>query len=162
MENLKEKIEELLNTKITKTTVVKSNNSKENEYEISITFNGNLIEMKSLFDITAYNDELKKIGKEPLNLHYEKYGKCKKGISYNEKVKMFEDNVSAMLIGSIFIGQITKEDFSDIYELLRNDNILIPYLPIFRYKDRVMCMATSEAHDDFEHGKYAIYSLADK
>lgn len=103
-----------------------------------------------------YNEELKKIGKEPLNLDYEEYGKCKKETPYEDKVKRFEDNISAMLHSAMFIGQITKQNLSDAYELLKNENVLIPHLPIFRYNDRVMCMATGEVHDDFEHGKYAI------
>lgn len=103
-----------------------------------------------------YNDELKKLGKEPLSLNYEEYGECKKETLYEDKVKRFEDNISAMLHSAIFIGQITKENLSDAYMLLKNENVLVPHLPVFRYNDRVMCMATGEAHDDFEHGKYAI------
>lgn len=51
MENLKEKIEELLKTKIIKVSTLKTyQNNDDDNYEISIAFNGNLIEMKSLFD----------------------------------------------------------------------------------------------------------------
>jgi hypothetical protein len=51
MENLKTKIEEVLKTKILKVDVIKTDDNKENEYQISITFNGNLNDMKSLFDL---------------------------------------------------------------------------------------------------------------
>jgi len=90
------------------------------------------------------------------NLDYEKYGKCKKDTPYDEKVKMFEDNISGMLHSATFIGQITKQNLSDAYELLKNENVLVPYLPIFKYNDKVMSMGTGEINDDFEHGKYAI------
>lgn len=53
MENLKKKLEELLETKIIKVSTLKTDTNKDDEYQISITFNGNLIEMKSLFD---YNE----------------------------------------------------------------------------------------------------------
>jgi hypothetical protein len=94
-----------------------------------------------------------------MNLDYEKYGKCKKDTPYDEKVKMFEDNISRMLTNSTFIGQITKQNLSDAYELLKNENVLVPYLPIFRYNDKVMCMGKGEINNDFEHGKYAILTM---
>ena len=53
MKNLKEKLEELLETKIIKVSTLKTDTNKDNEYQISITFNSSLNEMKSLFD---YNE----------------------------------------------------------------------------------------------------------
>lgn len=103
-----------------------------------------------------YNGELKKLGIEPLNLDYENYGKCRKDRPYDEKVKMFEVNVSSMLHSATFIGQITKQNLSDVYKLLKNENILVPYLNIFRYNDKVMCMASTPKNDNFEYGKYMI------
>jgi len=92
-----------------------------------------------------------------LNLDYEKYGNCsKKDTTYDEKVKIFEDNVKIMMMSSTFIGQISKLNLGDMYELLKNDNILIAHLPIFRYNDRVMCFSKGEINDDYEHGKYKI------
>ena len=55
MENLKKKLEELLETKIIKVSMHKTEANKDDEYEISITFNGNLVEMKSLFDYDEHN-----------------------------------------------------------------------------------------------------------
>jgi hypothetical protein len=89
-------------------------------------------------------------------LDYEKYGKCKKDTPYEDKVKMFEDNISVMLYRATFIGQITKQNLSDVYELLKNENVLVPYLNIFRYNDKVMCMASTPKNDNFEYGKYMI------
>jgi len=40
MENLKKKLEELLETKIIKVSTHKTEANKDDEYEISITFNG--------------------------------------------------------------------------------------------------------------------------
>lgn len=91
-----------------------------------------------------------------INLDYEKYGKCKKDTPYDEKIKMFEDNISGMLYNATFIGQITKQNLSDVYELLKNENVLVPYLNIFRYKDKVMCMGETPKNNNFEYGKYAI------
>ena len=89
------------------------------------------------------------------NFHYEKHGKCKKDTPYEEKVKIFENNVSFMLKNSTFIGQITKENLTDIYQLLKNKNLLVASLPIFRYSDKVFCFGTGTINDNFEHGKYA-------
>jgi len=47
MENLREKLEKFLKTKI---STIKTDINKDDEYQISITFNGNLIDMKPLFD----------------------------------------------------------------------------------------------------------------
>lgn len=80
----------------------------------------------------------------------------KKDTQYNEKVKIFEDNVSFMLKNSTFIGQITKENFNDIYQIIENKNLLVPSLPIFKYNDKVFCFSTGKINDDLEHGKYAI------
>jgi hypothetical protein len=60
-----------------------------------------------------------------------------------------------MLKNSTFIGQITKENLTDIYQLLKNKNILVASLPIFRYSDKAFCFGTGKINDDFEHGKYA-------
>jgi hypothetical protein len=53
MENLKDKIEELLNTKILKIEVWKADDNINDEYTYKIMFHGNINEMRSLFD---YND----------------------------------------------------------------------------------------------------------
>jgi hypothetical protein len=50
MENLREKLEKFLKRKIIKISTIKTDINKDDEYQISITFNGNLIDMKSLFD----------------------------------------------------------------------------------------------------------------
>jgi hypothetical protein len=42
---MKKKIEELLETKIIKVSTIKTDTNKDDEYQISIMFNGNLIEI---------------------------------------------------------------------------------------------------------------------
>lgn len=66
---------------------------------------------------------------------------CKKTTPYDEKVKMFKENISFTLIGSIHSNQFTESDFNDVFKLIENENILIPPLPIFRYNNKVMCMS---------------------
>lgn len=56
MENLKKKIEEILETKIIKISVSHEEDNKDDEYQISITFNGNIKELRSLFDFDYYDD----------------------------------------------------------------------------------------------------------
>lgn len=96
-----------------------------------------------------------------LNLDYEKYGKSKKGTTYDEKLKTFKEGVVSMLMNSTFIGQINEPNLNEMFELLKNKNVLVPHLPIFKYGDRVMCLAKGEINDDYEHGKYKILTVDD-
>lgn len=91
---------------------------------------------------------------------YEKYGILHKNISYDEKVKTFESNVTSRLI-SMKIKSLTKEEHEDAYELLKNENVLVPNLPIFRYNGRVMSIPSDLKNENFDDGKYLILSASE-
>ena len=80
-------------------------------------------------------------------------------IGYHKKVEIFENNLKSMLKTSAFITRIAQENLNDLYELLKNKNAIVPFLPVFKYDNKVMCMAKSQVSDDFEHGKYEILTV---
>ncbi|MFW5847663.1 MAG: hypothetical protein ACOCVF_01975 [bacterium] len=96
---------------------------------------------------------------ETQNLEYEKHGICKKNISYDEKVNLFEHNIYYFLNKFILNDQITKSNLREMYELLKNENLLVAPLPIFRYNDNVLCFNSGRKNDNFEHGKYGILTV---
>jgi hypothetical protein len=92
--------------------------------------------------------------KEAEYLKYGSYRECEKNTPYEDKVKMFEINLGSMFYSpTLFIGHITKENLTDIYELLKNENVLVPQLPVFKYNGKVMSLSDG-GRNTYEFGKY--------
>lgn len=100
------------------------------------------------------NDEIKSKDLDFSKIEFENTAVARHDLSYEEKVNIFEQNVMFRLESSIYIGQITKDDLKDVYELFNYDNLILTKLSIFMYNGKVMSMSGGGIHNDFEHGKY--------
>lgn len=100
------------------------------------------------------NDEIKSKDLDFSKIEFENTAVARHGLSYDEKADIFEQNVNFRLKTSAYIGQITKEDMKDVYELFNYGNLILTKLSIFMYNDKVMSMGGGGIHNDFEHGKY--------
>lgn len=75
-----------------------------------------------------------------------------------EKTLAFKENIVSQLSNLNNIGQITLSNLERIMSLLSHENVIVPYLPIFRYKGRVMSMGLS-SNDNYEVGKHEILTV---
>ena len=100
------------------------------------------------------NDEIKSKDLDFSKIEFERAAVAHHGLTYEDKVNIFEQNVIFRLETSIYIGQITMDDMKDVYELFNYDNLILTKLSIFMYNDKVMSMGGGGIHNDFEHGKY--------
>ena len=100
------------------------------------------------------NDEIKSKDLDFSKIEFERTAVAHHGLTYEDKVNIFEQNVIFRLETSIYIGQITMDDMKDVYELFNYDNLILTKLSIFMYNDKVMSMGGGGIHNDFEHGKY--------
>lgn len=88
----------------------------------------------------------------------ENFTNCKKNENYDEKVKIFIKNNKYEIEKSQRINKKNSVDFSEIYKLFYNKNIILPNLPIFRYEGITMCFASGEVNS-YEYGKYEELTL---
>jgi hypothetical protein len=75
-------------------------------------------------------------------------------VTYEIKLKNFKQNLVYLFGNSIFISQITEQNFENVFELLKNDNLLVAPLPVFRYYEKVFAMSNSDKIKTFDDGKY--------
>jgi len=75
-------------------------------------------------------------------------------VTYEIKLKNFKQNLVYLFENSTFISQIIEQNFENVFELLKNDNLLVTPLPVFRYYEKVFGMSNGEKTHTFDDGKY--------
>ena len=82
-------------------------------------------------------------------------------MTYSDKLRILNENIEFSLNKSMFLTKLTDINLNEIFELLKNENILITDLPVFKFKNKTMCFAKGEINDDYEHGKYEILTVSE-
>ena len=93
-------------------------------------------------------------------MNNEKYCVCCKGVPYDEKFNIFQENINMTLKNSPVNNSIIKQKLNDVYGVLKNKNVIVPHLPIFRYNNKLMSVIGRD-NDNIKHGKTMILTVSD-
>lgn len=76
------------------------------------------------------------------------FGECEKGLKYEEKLMQFNENIASLLMMTTNTIVFNKSDLNEAIKLINNDNVIVPNLPLFRYKGKVMTVTEEKLNID--------------